>query len=143
MHKVLAHSYAMHLLLFLIGVVLDVVFGIRVLMDPWAVAAGALLLLVGSILVFWAQNTSRHLDIENPTKETFRHGPYRFTRTPTNFGLFFLALGFGVVANAFFVIMTSFLAFVTAKFFFLAKEEKILADKYGAPYLEYKKSVKF
>ena len=104
---------------------------------------GAFLLVLGTILILWAQNTSRHLNTENATKETFCHGPYRFTRTPTNFGLFFLVLGFGIVANALFVILSSLVSFFIAKFVFLKKEEQLLAEKYGAPYLEYKKSVKF
>jgi protein-S-isoprenylcysteine O-methyltransferase Ste14 len=83
------------------------------------------------------------LDTKNLTKETFSKGPYRFTSTPTNFGLFFLILGFGMVANSFFVIVCSCIAFLIARFVFLEQEEKVLAEKYGAPYLEYKKIVKF
>jgi protein-S-isoprenylcysteine O-methyltransferase Ste14 len=52
-------------------------------------------------------------------------------------------LGFGLVINAFFVIVSAFISFVIAKFLFIEKQEKVLAEKYGAPYLEYKKSVKF
>jgi protein-S-isoprenylcysteine O-methyltransferase Ste14 len=77
------------------------------------------------------------------TKETFSKGPYRFTSTPTNFGLFFLMLGFGMVANSFFIMTCSCVAFIIARFVFLTQEEKVLAEKYGRPYLEYKKMVKF
>lgn len=48
-----------------------------------------------------------------------------------------------MIVNAFFIIVFSFISFLITKFTFLSKEEKILAEKYGAPYLEYKKSVKF
>jgi protein-S-isoprenylcysteine O-methyltransferase Ste14 len=142
-HKILAHSYSMHLILFLAGVVLDVVFRFKIFEHPVLLPTGAFFLAFGSVLILWAQSTSRHLDIGSVTKETFLHGPYRFTRTPTNFGLLFLSLGFGIVANALFVILTSFAAFFIAKLIFLKKQEQILADKYGVPYLEYKKSVKF
>jgi len=98
---------------------------------------------LGTLLIFWAQNTSRNLNTQNLTKETFSKGPYRFTSTPTNFGLFFLMLGFGMVANSFFIIVFSCVAFLIARFIFLEQEEKTLAEKYGAPYLEYKKMVKF
>jgi protein-S-isoprenylcysteine O-methyltransferase Ste14 len=79
----------------------------------------------------------------NITKKTFCHGPYRFTRTPTNFGLFFMMLGFGLILNTLSIIIFIFISFFVAKFVFLREQEKILALKYGTPYLEYKKMVKF
>lgn len=142
-HKVLAHSYSMYFILFLISITLDIVFKMKVFTSPIMMPIGIVLLILGSILIFWAQYTSNHFKKDNITKETFCRGPYCYTRTPTNFGLLFLILGFGIVINAFFVIIFSFISFVIGKFVFLDKEEKILADKYGSPYLEYKKSVKF
>lgn len=142
-HKVLAHSYIMHFILFLFGVALDIVYGFKIFASPILTGVGIIFLIFGSILILWAQYTSRNLKTENITKETFSRGPYYYTRTPTNFGIFFLMLGFGMIANAFFVILSSVISFIVAKFVFLSKEEKILAQKYGAPYLEYKKSVKF
>lgn len=142
-HKILAHSYAMYFLLFLIGVVLDIIFRFKIFTNPIMVPVGVTLLILGSILIIWAQYTSHELNTENVTKETFCRGPYCYTRTPTNFGLFFMILGFGMIINAFFVILLTFVSFVVAKFVFLEKEEKVLAAKYGTPYLEYKKSVKF
>jgi protein-S-isoprenylcysteine O-methyltransferase Ste14 len=142
-HKILAHSYSTHLFLFLIGVIFDIIFQYKIFNNFLLMPIGALFLMFGTVLILWAQGTSRHLNTENISKETFCHGPYRFTRTPTNFGLFFLVLGFGIVANALFVILSSLVSFLIAKLVFLEKEEKVLAEKYGAPYLEYKKSVKF
>ncbi len=142
-HAILAHSYAVHLILFLVGAILDLLFNFKFIYGSWVVPLGIFFLIVGTILVFWAQKTSRNLDKSNLSRETFRHGPYRYTRVPTNFGLFFLALGFGLTINAFFVILSAFVSFLLSKFTFLAKQEKILATKYGAPYLEYKKMVRF
>lgn len=142
-HKILAHSYAMHFMLLLVGVALDIIIGVKVFTSPQMLPVGAIFLVLGTILIFWAQYTSRHLKKENITKETFRHGPYHYTRTPTNFGIFFMMLGFGMIVNAFFVILSSVISFIVAKFVFLNKEEEVLAEKYGAPYVEYKKSVKF
>lgn len=142
-HKVLAYSYLTYFLFLLIGVCLDLIFNLKVFSSSAVVYFGYLFLILGTLLVFWAQKTSRHLNIENVTKETFCHGPYRYTRSPTHWGLFFLTLGFGMIVNAFFIIVFSFISFLITKFTFLSKEEKILAEKYDAPYLEYKKSVKF
>lgn len=141
-HKILAHSYIVYFFALLLGVIFNLVFGIKVFTKP-AIVPAIILLLLGSILILWAQYTSAHLKITNITKETFCHGPYRFTRTPTNFGLFFMMLGFGLILNTLSIIVFMFISFFVAKFIFLKEQEKILALKYGAPYLEYKKSVKF
>ncbi|MEK7190138.1 MAG: methyltransferase [Patescibacteria group bacterium] len=142
-HKVLAHSYFMYFILFLVGLYLDLVFNLKVFNDSLVILIGLLFLIFGTFLILWAQKTSRSLKKENISRETFCHGPYCYTRSPTHLGLFSLMLGFGMMTNAFFVILFSFFSFIIAKFVFLAKEEKILAQKYGAPYLEYKKLVKF
>jgi len=142
-HQVLAHSHAMHLFLFLVGVVLDLIFDFKFFNSPLMAPVGVLFLIFGTFLIIWAQKTSRNLNKNNINKETFRQGPYRYTRVPTNFGLFFLVLGFGLIINAFFVILSAFISFLLAKLIFLNKQEKMLALKYGAPYLEYKNMVKF
>ena len=142
-HQILARSYSVHFLFFLMGVCLDLIFNFKVFNSSFMVPFGILFLMFGTFLILWAQKTSRNLQKENISLETFYRGPYRFTRTPTNFGLFFLLLGFGMIINAFFVILTTFISFIIGKFIFLNKQEKILALKYGAPYLEYKKLVKF
>ncbi len=141
-HKILVHSYLVYFSLFLLGVALDIVFKLKIFESSVMLPAGFSILILATILIFWAQKTSRSLDKENITKETFCKGPYCYTRNPTHWGLFFLMLGFGVIANAFFVILFTLLSFVVTRYVFLRKEERILAEKYGAPYLEYKESVK-
>jgi len=142
-HKVLARSYSVYLFSFLAGVCLDLIFNFRIFNYSLVPILGILFLIIGTVLIIWAQGTSRNLKKENLKKETFFNGPYRYTRTPTNFGLFFLILGFGYVVHSPFIILLDLVAFFIAKFIFLNKEEKILAEKYGAPYLEYKKIVRF
>lgn len=142
-HKVLAHSHAAQFILFLFAFFLDLMFRIKIFGNSGFAIFGVVLLIIGSVLIFWAQYTSHHLDKKNITKESFSRGPYRYVRNPTNFGIFFTMLGFGIVANSFFVVLFAFISSFVVKFVFVKKEEKILASKYGAPYLEYKKSVKF
>jgi protein-S-isoprenylcysteine O-methyltransferase Ste14 len=142
-HHVLAHSYSTYFILFLVGLSLDLVFKWSVFTGDVVVFMGILLLVLGTALILWAQNTSRNLNKQNLTKDVFSHGPYCFTRSPTHWGLFFLMLGFGLMSNAFFVILLTILSFVLTRLIFLKKEETLLLEKYGTPYLEYKKSVKF
>jgi len=142
-HHVLAHSYTVHFVLFLIGVFLDAVFKLEFFTNPTVVVVGIIFIIFGSFFVLWAQNTSRNLQKENISKEIFSKGPYRYTHSPTHWGLFFLMLGFGIVINAIFVILFTLISFLINRLYFLKKEEKILIDKYGIHYLEYKKKIKF
>lgn len=142
-HKVLAHSYTVFFLLFLVGVSFDMIFRLKIFSGPAMAPVGISIIIFATLLVFWAQMTSRNLNKENITKESFYKGPYCYTRSPTHWGLFLLILGFGIITNALFVILSSLISFIVTKLIFLKKEEEILTEKYGAPYLEYKKAVRF
>ena len=142
-HWVLAHSYVMQFALFLVGVTLDLFFRFKIFSDTIMVPMGAVLLVFSTILIIWAEHTSRNLQKENISKEAFCRGPYCYTRTPTHWGLFFLMLGFGIVINAFFVILTTLISFFIAKLVFQNWEEELMEKKYGSHYAEYKKLVKF
>lgn len=143
-HHVLAQSYSVAFFMFLVGVLLDLIFPVKIFHDSYMTPIGLSVLFFASIIIFWAQRTSRDLrKIDEIKKESFCRGPYCYSRTPTHWGLFLLLLGFGIVANASFVILTTIISSLISKIVFLKREEKILVDKYGAPYVEYQKSVKF
>ncbi|MEK7104980.1 MAG: methyltransferase [Patescibacteria group bacterium] len=142
-HRILAHSYLFYFISFLLGLFLDFMFPVEFYEKITMASIGAVFLILGTFLILWAQMSSHKLKKENMSKETFCCGPYRYTRSPTHFGLFFLMLGFGIMTSTLFIIIFSVISFIITKFTFIQKEEKILAEKYGAPYLEYKKSVKF
>lgn len=141
-HRILAHSYSVYFLFFLTGVVLNIVFNWKIFQGTLPTVAGAGLLAFATFLILWAQHTSRNLNHGNISKETFCKGPYCYTRSPTHWGLFMLMLGFGLIANSFFVVLLTVLAFVLTRLTFLAKEEQALTEKYGEPYREYQKSVR-
>jgi len=142
-HGILAHSYLFCFISFLVGLFLDFIFPFEIFEKFTMASIGLVFLILGTLLIFWAQKASLNLKKENINKETFYHGPYRYTRSPTHFGIFLLMLGFGIMINALFVIIFSITSFIISKFTFLKKEEEVLAKKYGSPYVEYKKSVKF
>jgi protein-S-isoprenylcysteine O-methyltransferase Ste14 len=143
-HHVLAHSYSLYFFLFILGVLLDIIFPIKLFKNTTLISSGFLLMILSSLLILWAQKTSRNLrKVENVKKEHFCRGPYCYTRNPTHWGLFILMLGFGIMANAFFIVFFTLVYMVLAKSIFLKKEELLLVNKYGDPYIEYRKSVKF
>lgn len=143
-HKVLAHSYAMYFLLFLIGVTLDLVFKFKIFASSVMVPVGFFFLVLATIIILWAQKTGRDLrKVKEVKTEHFCRGPYCYTRIPTQWGLFFLLLGFGIITNSFFVILFTIIAFFISKFVFMGKHDRILAEKYGSAYIEYIKIMKF
>ncbi len=142
-HHILAHSYTFYFLLFIIGFFLDLVFPIKILEGNFIKYIGLLLLISATGLIFWAQKTSRNLDTKNLTKESFCRGPYCYTRGPTHIGLFLLIIGFGMIANTIFVIFFTVVAFFITKLVFLKEQEMLLEERYGEPYREYKKDVRF
>src|SRR3989344_3474501 len=76
-HHVLAHSYSFYFFAFLLGVFLDLFFPIRVFSNSFMVPLGIIFLVLASILILWAQKTSRDFrKEENIKKETFCRGPY-------------------------------------------------------------------
>ncbi len=143
-HHVLVHSYSLYFLLFILGVFLDLVFPVKIFHNSAVTIIGLLLIILSPLLILWAQRTSRDLrNVENIKKEHFCRGPYCYTRNPTHLGLVILMLGFGIMANAFFIVLFTVIYTIFARFIFIKKEELILVNKYGAPYIEYRKSVRF
>ena len=142
-HHVLAHSYFTHFIFFLIGVSLDLVFHIKIFSSSSMAPVGFVFLILASLLIIWAQLTSKNLRKEDMSKHTFLRGPYCYTRSPTHWGLFLLMLGFGITVNGIFIVLSTVVSFLFTRFTFLKKQEKILAEKYGTHYTEYKKIVKF
>lgn len=142
-HHTLAHSYFSHFLLLIAGLVLDFIIPIRIFNDGELIPYGFGMIVIATGIIVWAQTSSQKLDPQNITKESFFKGPYCYTRTPTHWGLFLLVLGFGFVMNAFFVVMFTVLSFLVSKLIFVRREEMFLEKRYGQPYLDYKKTVKF
>ena len=141
-HHLLAHSYLVYFFAFLLGFILDFAFPIRILKSEISSILGFGLLFFGTLLIFWAQRTSSLLNTENLSKETFNNGPYKYTRSPTHYGLYFVILGFGILADALFIVVLASISFLITKFHFIRKQENLLVKKYGAHYEAYQKSVK-
>lgn len=142
-HKILAHSYLFYFISFLVSLSFDYVFPLKFFEGDDAISTGIIFFVIGTFLIVWAQKTSHKMKKDNITKDTFSRGPYKFMRTPTHFGLFLLMFGFGIVANAMFVVVFSIASFIITRLVFIRKEERILQLKYGHAYREYKKAVKF
>ena len=140
-HNILAHSYSFYFVMFLVAIVLGFVLPMNKFNVTFITPVGIFLLVISSMLILWAQNTSHKLRKDEIHHDNFLKGPYRFSRRPTHLGLFLLMLGYGITTNSFWIILFSFVSVVFTKYVFLSKEEKVLEKKYGEHYSKYKKIV--
>jgi protein-S-isoprenylcysteine O-methyltransferase Ste14 len=142
-YKILSNSYIFYFMLFFIGVFFDLIFPLHFLEKTYTPMAGLLLIVFGSVLIFWIKLNSKKVKKEVLKKEDFMQGPYKYTSIPNHWAIFVLILGFGIMVNAFFMIMFTVLSFFVTLPFFLKMQENVLVEKYGPIYSEYKKIVKF
>ncbi len=147
-HQILAQSYILYLGAVIVGVTLDMLFPIK-FSFPFLAPLGMFLIIVGTFVVAWAQKSARkgrairNSNADKICRDHFCVGPYVFTRLPTQYGLSVMALGLACVYGSFFMLITTVLAFVIAKFVFIPRQEFHLEKKYGDAYTEYKEHVRF
>ena len=141
-HSVLAYSYGVYFIGLLIGILIDVLSPVY-MEASYLDELGFTFLILGTLLIYWAQSTSRGLgkkvrETGGPSHTHFRKGPYIFSRSPTHLGLAILTIGFGLLASAFSVIVTSALSYLITMTIFIRREEALLEEKYGESYRKYK-----
>ncbi len=143
-HFILSHSYMVFFLAVIFGLVLDIFIPIDIFSNYIYQYVGIAMVILGSILIYWAQSTSgatkKDLEKSGGTRN-FASGPYKYSRNPTHIGLSIMTLGLAFVLNSLFSVILVVVASLVTKLYFLRQEEKLLMKKYGAPYEEYKKEV--
>ena len=140
-HLTLSYSYTVFLVAVVIGAIFHSVFNFQIITNPVNPYVGFILIILGSLLIYWAQNSTKANSKwvgKTITEDYFKSGPYKYSRSPTHFGLFIMTLGLGLLFSSFFVILFVTLAYIFTKIFFLKKEETILEKKYGQVYTDYK-----
>ena len=146
-HTILAYSYGVYFGAFMLGVLAYFLFPPK----PAGVNLGILGILIlglGTLLVFWAQTTSRasrhkrHEDGDEKGSE-FALGPYKITRSPTHLGIALMLVAFALLMNSVIALIISLLAYVVTRNNFITKEEALLSKKYGKSYEAYKNKVRW
>ncbi len=146
-HQILAQGYLIYLASIVVG------FGVSSLW-PEAISIpnggswGMLGIVLGTLLVYWAQNASGRTSKNRSNPEAvgphhFCVGPYKWTRSPTQYGLFLMALGLALLYGSLYMVIGTVIALLIGKFVIIRAEEKKLVERYGQPYLDYQKEVRF
>ena len=142
-HFILSHSYVVFLIAVVLGAVFDAIFPTQIFFGAIYPYLGFSMIIVGSLLIYWAQSTSSHTqkEMEKSGTRNFMSGPYAYSRNPTHIGLTIMTLGLGFVVNSASMLVLVAIASVVTKFIFLREEEALLEERYGQPYRDYKKKV--
>jgi protein-S-isoprenylcysteine O-methyltransferase Ste14 len=144
-HQVLATSYIVYLISIFVGFIIELSWDVKFTSTAF-MPIGFVCIILGTLLSYWAQNvsgkTSAHRNCDNVDHTNFLIGPYKFTRSPTQYGLLLMALGLAFLYSSIIMICTTIIAFILGKFVFIPMEEKHLANKYGQSYSDYKKKVR-
>ncbi|KKP99282.1 MAG: Protein-S-isoprenylcysteineO-methyltransferase [Candidatus Nomurabacteria bacterium GW2011_GWF2_36_19] len=144
-HILLFHTYIIFLGAVILGVIFDQIFHFDLFKSLTFQYLGIVMILWGSILVYWAQSTTSQPKSEvGKERDTnfFYRGPYKYTRNPTNLGLTMMSLGLGFLLNSLFSIIFIVITYLISRFIFIKKQDKILVERYGDVFTEYKKRVK-
>ncbi len=133
-----------YFLVFVIGLTLNFISPLHWFSHIIFTSVGLLFILLAPFLIAWAQSSSisfKERQKDSIEMKDFCLGPYKYTRHPTYLGVTLLLLGFGLILNSAFVVLGTLLGFVITYFYFRPKEEKLLEDRYGQAYRDYKKKV--
>jgi len=119
--------------------------GLRV-RGPWWLAAGAALVVAGFLLglsaMGWFRKTGQDPKPWLPSPELIVQGAYKYTRNPMYVGMTLLTLGIAALSGRLWIAALAPLALAAVHLLAVLPEERYLASKFGAPYLEYKTRVR-
>ena len=106
----------------------------------WLLVAMAAALFLYSIKQFRMAGTP--LPGNKPTTAIVRTGPYRFSRNPIYVAFSIFQLGIASWVNSMWLIATLIAAVALMASVVIPREERYLERRFGADYLEYKRSVR-
>jgi len=99
------------------------------------------LFVMGLGISFWAVIEAGNLDISSPQR-LITSGPYAYSRNPMYVGWTLIYLGIGFVVNSIWLIRLFPIMVTYLHFAVIRKEEKVLAQKLGTKYQEYRNQVR-
>jgi protein-S-isoprenylcysteine O-methyltransferase Ste14 len=100
----------------------------------------AVMLFIGSVGKFRAAGTP--VPGNKPTTAIVQSGPYRFSRNPIYLAFSLLHLGIAIWINSLWLIATLIASLGVMACLVIPREEQYLERRFGAEYLDYKKSVR-
>jgi protein-S-isoprenylcysteine O-methyltransferase Ste14 len=115
---------------------------------PHALAAALGILLVVAAVVLFSGSVRKFRAAGTPvpgnkaTTAIVRVGPYRFSRNPIYLAFSLLHLGIAIWVNSLWLVATLVASVAVMAWVVIPREEQYLERRFGAEYLDYKKSVR-
>jgi protein-S-isoprenylcysteine O-methyltransferase Ste14 len=135
-----------YLIALVAGAVIHLALPLPLLPATLAVPLGVLLVAVAIALFSYAVATFRAagtpVPARKPTTVIVRAGPYRFSRNPIYLAFSLFQLGIALWVNSVWLLATLVGAVALVHCVVIRREEQYLERKFGAPYLDYKASVR-
>jgi protein-S-isoprenylcysteine O-methyltransferase Ste14 len=144
-HVILFHTYVVFMCAIILGVVLTQIFPLNLFRASIFQYIGIVMIILGSIVVYWAQKTTSSTQSEvNKERDInfFLRGPYKYTRNPTNLGLTVMSIGLGFLINSFYSVFLIIITYLISRFVFIRKQDIILEERYGSVFNDYKNKVR-
>jgi protein-S-isoprenylcysteine O-methyltransferase Ste14 len=111
-----------------------------------AALLGSFLVLVAVVVFAYAirtfQTAGTPVPGNQPTTVMVRTGPYRFSRNPIYLAFSIFQLGIASWVNSVWLIATLLAAVALMAFVVISREERYLERRFGADYMDYKRSVR-
>ena len=136
----------LYALVFIIGMLLQRVWPVRMLPPLFGRAVGiacivsGMTLIVWSIRTFWRAGTS--IIPVRPSTAIVTGGPFRFTRNPMYIALALLYLGAAFWLNTLWPLLLFPVLLFLVQTYVIVREERYLERKFGEEYLQYKSRVR-
>lgn len=124
---------------------------IHAVLGPWqpivsVSVLGGVLVALGFSCMMWARIlfTSRNttLFVGRPSSQLVCDGPFRFSRNPMYVGVLVSLLGIALWVGTLPMYVAVFATFLFFNFFHIPREEQMLRESFGKPYLSYSKEVR-
>ncbi len=142
-HLILSRSYSIYFFAFIIALILDVVLYLNIKFGGQMLSnIGFLLIILSTFLMYWAQTVNKKVHYLPDGSKDFTKGPYKYSRNPTQLGLFILVLGAGFMMNSYIIAISAVVALIFSAFFVIPEEEKRHIHKHGEVYIKYMKKVR-
>jgi protein-S-isoprenylcysteine O-methyltransferase Ste14 len=130
----------------LAGAVLQRLWPVGFAADWWQSWVGGVLVALGVALMLAGVTKFRragtNVPPNRPALVLVTDGPWRYTRNPLYLSLALAQLGIGVATNSVWIVLLVVPVLIVIRYAVIAREERYLEAKFGAPYRDYKASVR-
>jgi protein-S-isoprenylcysteine O-methyltransferase Ste14 len=128
------------------GVLLELAWPLPFLPRRLAAPLGIVLVLLAVVVFFYSarkfQTAGTPVPGNKPTRVIVRAGPYRFSRNPIYLAFSIFQLGLASWVDSLWLIATLVAAVAVMAGVVIPREERYLEKRFGADYLDYKRSVR-